>query len=62
LDDVFIAAVRGEVGGTIEGGARVAERGNRVGFCRDEVDESEARVYITKELSGDEANKGAENK
>jgi hypothetical protein len=33
LDDVFIAAVRGEVGdGTIEGGARVAERGERVGF------------------------------
>ena len=57
MDDVFIAPVRGEVGDeTTEGGARVAERGERVGFCRDEVDESEARVFITKELSGDEAN------
>ena len=57
MDDVFIAPVRDEAGDeTTEGGARVAERGERVGFCRDEVDESEARVFITKELSGDEAN------
>ena len=33
MDDVFIAPVRGEVGDeTTEGGARVAERGERVGF------------------------------
>ena len=33
MDTVFIAPVLGKVGdGTIEGGARVDERGERVGF------------------------------